>query len=77
MTTHEDSLTASEVDVGIGEIDPAVPDRLDLGAEQFNPGNFVFEKVVEMTGAAILGKDPTLITHATTFAMAVTTAGSN
>ena len=77
MTTHEGRLTVGKMDVGIGEVDPAAPDRLDLGAEQLDAGDLVLEEVVEVTGTAILSNHPALIIHATTLVIASTTAGSN
>ena len=77
MTAIEDRLTAGKIDMGIGEVDPAAPDRLDFGAEQLDTRDLVLEKMVEVTGTAILSNHPTLIIHTTTLVMASTTAGSN
>ena len=77
VATHEHGFATREVDMGVGEVDPTGPDCLDLGATQLDAGDLVFEEVVEVAGAAILGNHPTLLVHTTTLARASTTVGSN
>ena len=77
VTAHEDGLTTRKMDMGVCEVDPPVPDGLDLGAAQLDPSHFVLEEVVEVASLAILGDHPAFFAHALTFAMASTTLGSN